>query len=117
MSTAAEAAKDQVSPHGNASLKETITQVAVPAIVGAIGVAGGVVVGRTALQRQKKVLGVPTPTGKVKAPKIKIDLADIGDQIGRLGTNIGDAGRNFAELAREIQTTREKAEKLGKAIT
>lgn len=57
------------------------------------------------------------PKGKVKAPKIKIDMADVGDQIGKLGKNIGDAGSNFAKLAREIQTTREKAEKLGKAIT
>ena len=85
-----------------------------PAVVGAIGVAGGVVLGRTALQRQKKVLGVPMPMGKVRAPKIKIDLADVGDQSGKLGTKIGDAGSNLAKLAREIQTTREKAEKLGR---
>jgi hypothetical protein len=94
--------------------------VAVPAVVGALGVAGGVVLGRTALQRQKKVLGVPLPKGKVqapKAPKINIDMADVGEQIGKLGKNIGTAGSNFAKLAREIQTTREKAEKLGKALT
>ncbi len=121
MSHAAEAAKDQVTPNatgnGNLSVKDTITHVAVPAVVGALGVAGGVVLGRTALQRQKKVLGVPLPRGKVQAPKVKIDMADVGDQIGKLGKNIGEAGSNFAKLAREIQTTREKAEKLGKAIT
>ena len=83
-------------------MKSTVTNVVIPAATGAIGVAGGVLLGRSALQRNRKFLGVPVP-------KVKIDLADISKQVG-------DAGRQFGKLAREVQAAREKAEKLGRAL-
>jgi hypothetical protein len=74
----------------------------VPVATAAVGVAGGVVLGRTALQRNKKVLGIPMPN-------VKIDLADASKQIGA-------AGKQFGKLAGEIKTAREKAEKISRAI-
>jgi hypothetical protein len=72
-------------------------------VTGALGVAGGVLLGRTALQKNRKFLGMPVPG-------VKIDLADVSKQIG-------EAGRQFGKLAREVQTAREKAEKIGRAVS
>ncbi|MBV9309189.1 MAG: hypothetical protein JOZ73_00045 [Solirubrobacterales bacterium] len=46
----------------------------------------------------------------MRVPGVKIDLADVSKQIG-------EAGRQFGRLAREVQTAREKAEKVSRAIT
>ena len=70
---------------------------------GALGVAGGVLLGRTTLKKNRKVLGVPIPG-------VKIDMADMSKQIG-------EAGKQFSRLANEVKTARERAEKIGKAIT
>jgi hypothetical protein len=75
----------------------------VPVASAAVGVAGGVVLGRTALQRNKKVLGIPMPSKK-------LDLAGVSKQIG-------EAGRQFGKLASEVRTAREKAEKISRAIS
>ena len=75
----------------------------VPVGTAALGVAGGVVLGRTALQRTKKVLGIPLP-GKT------VDLGGVSKQIG-------EAARQFGKLAREVRTAREKAEKISRAIS
>jgi hypothetical protein len=83
-----------------------VTQVVVPAVTGAIGVAGGVLLGRSARQRRRKILGIPIPAGG----GIKVDLSDIGK-------NVGAAGRQFGKLAREVQTARETAEKVSRAIS
>ncbi len=72
-------------------------------LTGAIGVAGGVLLGRTALQRQRKILGIPLPS------KVDFDLAGIGHQIG-------EAGRQFGKLAGEVRTVRERAEQVGRAL-
>jgi hypothetical protein len=85
------------------SAAQTITQVAIPAVTGALGVAGGVLLGRTALKRNRKVLGIPVPG-------VKIDMADMSKQIG-------EAGKQLSRLANEVKTARERAEKIGKAIT
>ena len=79
---------------------------AIPAVTGALGIAGGLLLGRTALQRNRKVLGMTLPAVKVK----KADLSDVSRQIG-------EAGRQFGRLAREVQTAREKAEKISRAIS
>ncbi len=80
-----------------------MTNVAIPAVTGAIGIAGGVLLGRTALQRNKKILGIPVPG-------VKVDLSDVSK-------NIGEAGRAFGKLANEVKTAREKAEKISRAIS
>jgi hypothetical protein len=71
-------------------------------VTGAVGIAGGVLLGRTALQRNKKFLGISLPT--------KIDLSDVTQQIG-------EAGRQFGKLAQEVKSMREKAEQVGRAIS
>jgi hypothetical protein len=100
-STASQAAEN--GSGSNFSARQAITNVAIPAVTGAIGVAGGVLLGRTALQRNRKVLGIPIPG-------TKIDMAGVSKQIG-------EAGRQFGRLASEVQAAREKAEKISKAIS
>jgi len=78
-------------------------KVAVPAVTAVAGAAGGVLLGRTALQRNRKIFGM-------SVPGVKIDMADLSKQIG-------EAGRQFGRLAREVQSAREKAEKVSRAIT
>jgi hypothetical protein len=79
-----------------------------PAITGALGVAGGVLLGRSALQQKKKFLGIPIP--RSGGGGVKVDFSD-------MSKNIGEAGRQFGKLASEIRTAREKAEKVSKAIS
>jgi hypothetical protein len=89
------------------SIKDTVTNVAIPAVTGAIGIAGGVLLGRTALQqRNKKILGITVPGVKVN----KVDLTG-------MTKTIGEAGRQFGKLASEVKTAREKAEKISRAIS
>jgi hypothetical protein len=76
--------------------------IAVPAVTATIGVAGGVLLGRTALQRNRKVLGIPVP-------HTKIDLSGVTQQIG-------EAGKQFGKLAGEVRTAREKAEQIGRIL-
>ena len=59
--------------------------------------------GRTALKRQRKILGVPLPT------KVDIDLGGVTQQIG-------EAGRQFGKLAGEVRSVRERAEQIGRAL-
>src|SRR5205085_5155604 len=73
----------------------TITSIGMSAAAGALGVAGGVLLGRTALQRNRKVLGVTLP--------VKIDLGDVTHQIGAVGKQRG-------RLASEVRAQRENAE-------
>jgi hypothetical protein len=73
-------------------------------LTGAIGVAGGVLLGRTALQRPRKVLGIPV------SRTVDIDLRGVGQRVG-------DAGRRVGSLAGELRSVREKAEKIGDALT
>ncbi|MDQ6834579.1 MAG: hypothetical protein M3016_00140 [Actinomycetota bacterium] len=69
----------------------------------AAGVAGGVVLGRTALQRSRKALGVPVPSKKF--------------EFNGLAGQVGEAGRQFGKLAHEVRSVREKAEQIGRAIS
>jgi hypothetical protein len=79
-----------------------LTDIGISALSATIGVAGGVLLGRTAFQRGRKVLGVSVPS--------KVDFGDIGQQIG-------EAGRQFGKLASEVQAVRRKAEQIGRVLT
>jgi hypothetical protein len=74
-------------------------------VTGAIGVAGGIaggiILGRNALSRNRKVLGVEMPT--------KVDLSGVGQQIG-------EAGKQFGKLATEVRSVREKAEQIARVL-
>ena len=80
-----------------------IGRVVIPAATAALGVAGGVILGRNASQRKPELFGM-------RLPNVNIDFADVGKQIGQ-------AGRQLGRLASEIQAAREKAEKVSKAIS
>jgi hypothetical protein len=95
-----------VSRNGNGSVHETVTHVAIPAVTGALGVAGGVLLGRTALQKQTKIFGIKVP----RVPTARVDMSDMSKQIG-------EAGKQLGNLAREVKTAREKAEKISRAIS
>jgi hypothetical protein len=84
----------------------------VPAVTGAVGVAGGIaggiLLGRAALQRNRKVLGIPVPA--------KVDLAGITNQIGEAGRQVGKLAGEIRNVAGEVRSLREKAEQIGKAL-
>lgn len=82
--------------------RQVWTNAGISALTAAIGVAGGVVLGRSTVRKDRRVLGVPVPD--------KIDLGGIGQQIG-------NAGRQFGKLAGEVRTVREKAEQVGRILT
>jgi hypothetical protein len=88
-------------PHLNGTAK-TVGAVVLPITTAAAGVAGGILLARTKLRHQRKILGVPMP-GK------KVDLADLSKQVG-------EAGRQFGNLASEVKAAREKAEQISRAI-
>jgi len=67
------------------------------------GMAGGVILGRNALNRRRKVLGVTIPGTRA-------GLSDVAKQVG-------EAGRQFGKLATEVRTAREKAEAIGKVLS
>ena len=79
-----------------------IATLGMSAAAATIGVAGGVLLGRTALQRNRKVLGVKLP--------VKVDLSDVTKQVG-------EAGKQFGKLAGEVRAVRQKAEQVGRAIS
>ncbi len=89
---------------GSELVRTAIDKAAIPVATAAAGVAGGLILGRTAL-RNRKTLGVPVP-----ASKRKIDF-------GGITQGLGEAGRQFGKLAREVQAVREKAERVGRAIS
>ncbi|HET9102022.1 MAG TPA: hypothetical protein VFN55_01610 [Solirubrobacteraceae bacterium] len=67
------------------------------------GIAGGIVLGRKAMQKSRSALGVPLPSRRV--------------DFRRLAEQVGEAGRQFNHLAQEIRTVREKAEQVGRVIS
>lgn len=69
----------------------------------AAGVAGGVALGRAATPRNPELFGM-------RLPNVNIDLADVGKQLAEVGRRLGG-------LVGEIQAVREKAEKVGQAIS
>jgi hypothetical protein len=86
---------------------QAIKSIGIPvasATLGAVaGVAGTALLGRKALKRPRKVLGVPIP-GTSQG------LAGVAKQVS-------DAGKQFGKLATEVRTAREKAEEIGKALS
>jgi hypothetical protein len=76
----------------------------IPVVTAAAGAAAGVVFGRLKGNRPKKVLGMKVPgTG--------------GNGLGGLAKEVRKAGKQFGNLASEVQTTRKKAEDIGKALS
>ena len=87
-----------------------ITRIVAPAVTGAVGIAGGVLLGRTALKQQKKVLGIPIKTTKV-------DLSAVTQEIGKAGKQFGKLADEVRKGTAEVKSAREKAEKIAKVFT
>ena len=83
-------------------------RIGVPAVTGAVGIAGGVLLGRTALRRNRKVLGMALPA--------KVDLGGVSQQIGEAGKQFGRLAGEIRNVATEVRGVREKAEQIGKAL-
>ena len=74
------------------------------AVVGAAaGVVGGVILGRKG-KAPKKVLGLKLPGSG-------------GGGLDGLAKNMGNAANQFGRLASEVKEARERAEKVGKALS
>jgi len=95
---------DKASGNGHDSSGGSFTSFVAPVLTGAIGVAGGVLLGRKALAHDRRVLGVPVPA------KPKFDFTGVGDQIG-------EAGKQLGKLAGEIHSVRQKAEQIGRILS
>ncbi|MGH2859166.1 MAG: hypothetical protein ACRDMJ_16955 [Solirubrobacteraceae bacterium] len=80
-----------------------------PVVTGAAGVAGGVLLGRTALQRHRRVLGIPMPD--------KIDLHGVTQQLGEAGRQFGKLAGEVRTMAGEVRAARQKAEQIGKILS
>ena len=85
--------------NGRSIVKDSI----IPVSSVVLGAAAGIVIGQMQSKRRKKVLGVPIPgTGKSGADG--------------LAKSIGEAGKQLARLADEVNSSRRKAEEIGKAL-
>lgn len=84
------------SNNGNGN-HEAVTAVGISLASATLGAVGGVLLGRNALARRRKI-------------PPKIDLSGVGQQIG-------EAGRQFARLAGEVRSVREKAEQIGRILS
>lgn len=84
-------------------LKSAVMPVVTGVVGAAAGVLGGVVLGRKS-KPKRKVLGVSIPvTG--------------GGGIDGLAGQVGEAAKQFGRLAGEVRQTRERAEKIGRALS
>ena len=80
-----------------------------PAVTGAVGIAGGVLLGRTALKQHKKVLGIPVKT-------TKLDLSAVTEEIGKAGKQFGKLAGEVRNMTGEVRSVKEKAEQIGKIL-
>jgi hypothetical protein len=80
----------------------------VPAVSGAVGIAGGILLGRNALQRNRKVLGITVPQ--------KVDFSGVSQQIGEAGKQFGKLASELRTVTGEVRGVKEKAEQIGKIL-
>jgi hypothetical protein len=93
------------SGNGSANGATTMDRVkgaVVPVTSVALGAVAGVVLGQLQAKRRKTVLGIPIP--------------GTGRGSDGLAKSIGEASKQFARLADEVNTSRRKAEQVGKAL-
>jgi hypothetical protein len=83
----------------------------VPAVSGAVGIAGGILLGRTALQRDRRVLGIPVPS------KVDLNLSGLTEQIGQAGRQFGKLAGEVRTMTGEVRNVKEKAEQVGRIFS
>jgi hypothetical protein len=81
----------------------------VPVVSGAVGIAGGILLARNALQRNRKVLGITVPS--------KVDFSGVSQQLGEAGRQFGKLAGEVRTVAGEVRGVREKAEQIGKVLS
>lgn len=102
----ASAAREAVENMGDVA-KQVGLSVATGTLGAAAGIAGGVLLGRTAAaKRPRKVLGVKLPT------QHKADFS----ALSQFAKSINEAGKQVGKLAGEVREARQKAEEIGKAL-
>ncbi len=79
-----------------------------PAVSGAVGIAGGILLGRNALQRNRKVLGVSVPK--------KVDFSGVSQHLGEAGRQFGKLASEVRTMTGEVRGVKEKAEQIGKIL-
>ncbi|HEX5225940.1 MAG TPA: hypothetical protein VFW29_12500 [Solirubrobacteraceae bacterium] len=90
--------------------KQVGLSVATGTIGAAAGIAGGVLLGRTAAAKKpRKVLGVKLPTQR----KADVDFSGLS----QFAKSVNQAGKQFGKLAGEVREARQKAEEIGKALS
>jgi hypothetical protein len=102
MGNAAETVGDAAQTVGHA-VKTVAAPMATAVLGAAAGVVGGVVLGRTRLNRKRKVLGITLPGQR--------------DGVEHLAKNVGEAGKQLGKIASEVRTARRKAEEIGKVLS
>ena len=87
---------------GPSVLKSGVLPAVSAAAAAAAGVVGGIVLERSRGGSRRKVLGIPVPGTR--------------PDMGTLVKAVAKTGKEFGKLAREVKTTRQKAEKAAKAL-
>jgi hypothetical protein len=83
----------------------------VPAVSGAVGIAGGILLGRNALQRDRRVLGIPVPQ------KVDFNLNGLTHQITEAGRQFGKLAGEVRTMTGEVRGVKEKAEQVGRIFS
>lgn len=78
---------------------------------GAVGIAGGILLGRNALQRDRRVLGIPVPS------KVDLNLNGLTQQIGEAGRQFGKLAGEVRTMTGEVRNVKEKAEQVGRIFS
>jgi hypothetical protein len=106
-----ERASETLSPAlGGASdvAKQVGLSVATGTLGAAAGIAGGILLGRTAAAKKpRKVLGISLPV------QPKADFSGLS----QFAKSVNEAGRQLGKLAGEVREARQKAEEIGKALS
>jgi hypothetical protein len=87
-----------------------VARIGVPAVTAGIGIAGGILLGRTALHRERRVLGIPIPS------KVDLNLNGLTEQIGEAGRQFGKLAGEVRTVAGEVRNVKEKAEQVGRIL-
>lgn len=88
-----------------------MSRIGVPAVTAGIGIAGGILLGRNALQRDRRVLGIPVPQ------KVDFNLNGLTQQIGEAGRQFGKLAGEVRNITGEVRSVKEKAEQVGRIFS
>ncbi len=91
--------------HGSeshAQLRAAVTRIAVPAASAALGVAGGVALGRTTAPRRRTMFGVRMPVSVFLMWGVAREMRAAGRQAGKLAGEVRLAGRKIERIGHAL---------------